>query len=460
MEIPLAAKNIAVQEEKLPVKEHNYLYRALKVLFRLSTKVYFRKLEVHNIQAIKQDVPLVIVSNHPSAFMDPILLASLLPQECVFLARGEAFNKKLGNIIMHKMNALPVYRDDISPDKIHLNRDTFRKSFKLLDHGKTLFFFPEGVSKTEPRLRPLKKVLARVVFNHAEENNWQKEVCLLPVGISYTDPHSFRTNVAVHFGEPMYVSNWKDMYKESAAKAINLLNEKCRQQLENLSIFIKDESAETVVRQAEKLIGFWEENANKSKLGELNKFATKFSELQEKSPHEADQLKVKADSYFKNLEKQNISESGLQLFEKDKPSYIADLLLFIIGALAGFPVFLYGAINHILPYLLTGFLTNKMTPREDFKGSLRLAAGSFTTIIFYVLQVFAFGIVTGSFWLTLLYIASLPLIGLFAIFYAEWIPKMKNRIKIHRLKNTHFNTYSELINLRRELLNKILLLAK
>ncbi|RYD80870.1 MAG: hypothetical protein EOP53_07425 [Sphingobacteriales bacterium] len=449
----LAGEKIIATKETLAVPERNYLYRTLRGLFRLSTKVYFRKIYIHNRQAIPKNVPLILVSNHPSAFMDPILLGSIVPQECIFLARGEAFNKKFGNLMMLKMNALPVYREDISPEKVHLNRDTFRKSFALLDHGKTLFYFPEGVSQTEPRLRPLKKGLARLAFNHAEENNWQQELCLLPVGLSYTDPHSFRSNVNVQFGEPLYLSTWKNAYLENKAKTLNALTEACRIQLENSTVFIPRKEDEKISRLAEDLLGFWKDNINKTTLQKLNLINKAIHKLNLENPAEAVKLKEQADEYFELLSKNGFEDSD---FHNTKSNFMVETGKLVLGGLIGLPLFLYGVLNHFLPYCVAGFATKKMTPRQDFTGSLRLAAGTFGTVIFYILQTLGVGFITGSAFWALIYILTLAPSGIFAMYYAEWIAKTSRRAYMHLKKNTL--AFDKVRKLRQNLTAKILLI--
>ena len=55
------------------------LYKIITALFYLTTKAYFRSITKHGKKHLPpKNTPVIFVSNHPSAFMDPILLAALI----------------------------------------------------------------------------------------------------------------------------------------------------------------------------------------------------------------------------------------------------------------------------------------------------------------------------------------------------------------------------------------------
>jgi 1-acyl-sn-glycerol-3-phosphate acyltransferase len=54
------------------------LYRFLHTLFRIATRAFFRHYEVKGKERIPTEGPLLVVANHPSTFMDPIVIATAL----------------------------------------------------------------------------------------------------------------------------------------------------------------------------------------------------------------------------------------------------------------------------------------------------------------------------------------------------------------------------------------------
>jgi 1-acyl-sn-glycerol-3-phosphate acyltransferase len=58
-------------------RRHTYiiylmLYAILKIIFKISLRIFFRKIEVRNQHLIPAQGPLLIAANHPNTFMDPI----------------------------------------------------------------------------------------------------------------------------------------------------------------------------------------------------------------------------------------------------------------------------------------------------------------------------------------------------------------------------------------------------
>ena len=149
------------------------LYKIFKWLFTLTVKGYFRSIYIQGFENVPKDGPVIFASNHNSAFMDPIILGVHIKQSVYFLARGEAFKSKLASFFFNLLNMIPVYRPEITPEKVHKNKEVFQKCYDHLTKGKTIIIFPEGFSKTERRLRKIKTGLARIALGAEEQNNFE-----------------------------------------------------------------------------------------------------------------------------------------------------------------------------------------------------------------------------------------------------------------------------------------------
>jgi 1-acyl-sn-glycerol-3-phosphate acyltransferase len=86
------------------------LVAILKLLMRITTRVFFKKISIRNRNMIPDKGPLMILANHPSAFLDPIVIATLINREVYFLAKGELFKTKFAQRILPKLRMIPVYR--------------------------------------------------------------------------------------------------------------------------------------------------------------------------------------------------------------------------------------------------------------------------------------------------------------------------------------------------------------
>ncbi len=90
-------------------------YFILKVIFKIALRIFFQKIEVKNRHLIPAEGPLLIASNHPNTFMDPIAIAAITRQEIYFIAKATFFNSSVTSWLLHKMNLIPVYRREDGP---------------------------------------------------------------------------------------------------------------------------------------------------------------------------------------------------------------------------------------------------------------------------------------------------------------------------------------------------------
>ena len=67
------------------------LYAILKLVYRIGLWVFFKRLEVRNRNLIPAEGPLLVVSNHPNTFMDPVVIAAQLRQPAFFIAKSTVF---------------------------------------------------------------------------------------------------------------------------------------------------------------------------------------------------------------------------------------------------------------------------------------------------------------------------------------------------------------------------------
>src|SRR5687767_5783714 len=106
------------------------LYTFLKLLYKTGLWFFFRKLEVRNPHLMPDSGPLLVVSNHPNTFMDPIVIAAQLQQPVYFIAKSTVFGSRLQNWILRQMHLIPINRKEDNPDTTISNDEAFAASFK------------------------------------------------------------------------------------------------------------------------------------------------------------------------------------------------------------------------------------------------------------------------------------------------------------------------------------------
>ena len=139
------------------------IYPLLKILVRFGFRFYYRKTIVSYLQQIPKTGPVLLVANHPSSFMDALLIAVFAQRPMHFLARGDAFNNRFLAAAFRSFNMLPVYRISEGKENLDKNFETFDAVHEALTKNEMVLIFGEGISENNWDLRKQKKGAARIM---------------------------------------------------------------------------------------------------------------------------------------------------------------------------------------------------------------------------------------------------------------------------------------------------------
>ncbi|MGB0390686.1 MAG: lysophospholipid acyltransferase family protein [Salibacteraceae bacterium] len=432
------------------------LYRTLKILFYLTVKAYFRSISLNGLaQLSNKDKPVIYAANHPSSFMDPILLGAYLKRPLFFLARGDIFKSKLVRPLFNMLHMIPVYKADLSPGQVHKNDSTFEKCHHHLGNNKTILIFPEGTSKTERRLRPIKTGAARIALGAEEKNDFKLGLTIVPIGLNYSDPHLFKSDVHVNFGEPILVSDYQEAYKKDPRDAVVQLTERLKLDLEKQIVVIENAQLEKTIEQIETLYRSTlrqnnpveEKGTHNFKLSQdIVKAVEHFAK---KSPNLVKSFDVKINAYIKDLENSELRDTQIR-----SSSIRLKVIRRIIYFLIGFPFFMYGAIFNFIPFKLSGFIPRQIKIREDFVGAINLSVGLVVFMIFYFLEAYLVSSYSSVF-ISVLFAISLYPAGLFSLDYIKNYYKFRGKIKYVTLFMHKSDLVAKLKVERQELIDEL-----
>lgn len=407
------------------------LITVLKFLMQLTTKGFFKTISVRNKELIPARGPLMILANHPSTFMDPIVITTILKRDVYYLAKGELFKGKLASWILPKLHMIPVYRKQDDPNQMEKNKDTFKKCFEHLEKGGAILMFPEGTSITERKLRPIKTGAARIVLGAEERNNFELGVKVITIGLNYENPHRFNRTLFVNIDQPIHTKDYKEAYLQDNFKACAQLTEQIRTQLEALIISIYDNQVNELEAAVEHLYKnkLTKEMGINKKDNEaafiLSKNITKsVAYFIEHQPAFAEQMHKRINEYLNNLNRIGLSDNDLNKDNKSK-SIINNTIKALYTIILGFPVYVYGLINNYLPFEIPGLIAEKTVKQLEYRGPIAMVTGTFTFLIFYTLQIMFVWKFSNHILLTTLYAVSLPLTGLFAYWYYHEMKRIK-----------------------------------
>ncbi len=403
------------------------LYRILKFLSKLTLWGYFRRTTVMGKENIPKDGPYLFVANHPSAFMDPIVIATSVQPSIYFIAAGEYVGKGIkGWFFKRMLHMIPVYRPSTRPEDTHKNKEMFSQCYSHLSGKGALLIFPEGVSLTERKLKPLKTGAARIAIGAEKLNNFELDIAIVPIGLNYSNPHQFRSDLFVNIGKPIYVSDFKDNDSENEIELAKRITLEVQQKMERTILHLETDDADSMLEKLNLIygrelkksrsIGF--EGQEKEFLMHQD-FVKAIDFFQINSPKDYAIIEQEIDEYLSTLNENELSDKNIAEYNGSKQ--FRRYFSFIIG----FPYFLLGLLNNFIPYKLVGMITNRIKIDQTFTGSISLAIGLFVFLIWYCTLPIFIGNWIG--WPAVFYPILMYVTGLYSLLYFTAIKYSKQR---------------------------------
>jgi 1-acyl-sn-glycerol-3-phosphate acyltransferase len=218
------------------------LYYLVRPLARYVLRYYYRRIDITGLEHIPRDAAVILAANHPTAFIEPCLLACFQPRPLHFLARGDLYKNKLADWVLRALHILPVYRmEDGGYGKLTENYDTFEACHAVLSRRRAIMILAEGRCIHEKRLRPLRKGTARVALGALEADATLPEVYIVPVGVNFVAAETVRSTVMIRCGEPLRASDYLDRYRDNQNIGLRELTDDLRRVLSPLIVQLAPE---------------------------------------------------------------------------------------------------------------------------------------------------------------------------------------------------------------------------
>ena len=162
---------------------------------------YFRKTIVYGSENVPPKGPLIVASNHPSAFMEASLLTTVMKRPIHFMVRGDMFNPRF-KFLFKWTKQIPIYRKKDGIANLRKNAASFEYTYRELGKGEAVLIFPEAKTTLEKKMRPVQKGTAHLAFGAMPYIKEGEELTVQPVGVNFTEPRYPGTDVVVVFGTP------------------------------------------------------------------------------------------------------------------------------------------------------------------------------------------------------------------------------------------------------------------
>ena len=391
------------------------LYRLLIPLGRLLVWIFFRKVEVRGREHLPRNGPILVAANHPNMLMDALLLGTTQPRALSFLAKATLFSSPLLGRFLAAASVLPIYRRSDDPKDTGKNELTFGACYELLEKGGALAIFPEGVSHDRQAVLPLKTGCARITLEAEERNDFRLGAKIVPVGLYFSAPSIFRSDVLVAFGPVLDPKDHFDRYRSEPPQAVRDLTADLERRLRELTLHVPQSEDEPLLSALRQMFPAGHDMSSRLDVDQELVKAMKYFSVHDPAHYR----RVREDvlRYVRLLDAFGLEHSQVKRRYRIGPvlRYMGPRV--VLGGV-GLPVFLYGAINNFLPYRTPGWLSRLVNKRPVEIATVKFVGGLLSFPVFYALQTWAV-----AHWAGLgpasIYLVSLPATGLLALCYQE-----------------------------------------
>jgi hypothetical protein len=360
-------------------------------------------------------------------------------ERCFLLANYSLFKNPISNWLLSRLYCIPVQRpQDMGGQSINNDEAFARCDTHLHDDG-SIYIAAEGTSFTERYIREFKTGAARIAFSAESKRDFNLNLRVLLVGITYFNPLKPNSDIIVNVGEVISVDEWKEKYTENPRTVIQDFTNFLEDKMKSLVIHCRNAEEDIYLNKLETLLQSEIPLSTEGVYTRSQRLLKSMHDWQDRDEASYILYKNQVEYYFSLLKEKKLNDVNTL-----KYTPLSKLVVIIIGL----PIFLYGFINNIIPTWLSNGLVRWMKQHQAYDTTIRYLAGLVFFPMFWWIQTEVVEIFIKKDVLIWLYIISLIPTGLAARWlFTEWV-KFFNYFKY---KNTDKN--QELSTLRNTLLS-------
>ena len=442
------------------VENFTFGYLFVRLWPRFAFKhIFYRRTEIRGLEKFRIDDPLLFAPNHQNALMDALVFVSTLPQQPIFLARADIFKPGLLTRFLNFIKMMPVYRIRDGYENLAKNQEVFDRCTEILRTGHSLCMFPEGNHGDKRFFRPLKKGLARIAFEAESQCGFKLGLKIVPCGIDYSNYENVRGRLTVSYGDPITITDLKDLYLADPQHALKELNNRIRINIEPHMIEIPWEDIYYMVMDLRMMYGKrFRELKNLPGKTLFNKFdADKemirmIGTLRETEPEKIAEMNSLVMEYWKLLKKHNFRDHTLENQPYGPLRLIWNTLILAIG----FPLHIYSLINNYHLYRIPMILSRKLFKDPQFWSTGAFVISMIAMLpLSYAIQTLIVGLIFKTWWIWLAYWATLLPASLYMLHYMFENRKWRSRIRFMWMKGKKNKDIGRMLELRGEIFSKM-----
>ena len=368
--------------------------RALAVTARLVLATFYRRVDVAGLERVPLRGPLVVVANHQNALVDPLLLLGRLPRALRPLAKAPLFRYPVLGWLLRLIGAIPVHRRHESEGGPDRNAASFARVTELLANGDAVLLFPEGVSQPAPVLMPLRTGAARLVLGAEHQKGGTLGVTLVPVGLVYEEPGTFRTGRAlILIGDPVPTHDLIGAYAVDPASAVRVLTDRITGALRALVIEAEDRRTLELVTVIARLWSPLAEDDAAEEAAWIRRVIAAYEVLRREAPTRVAQFRLELERYEKDRQLAGFDDRMPRRYRVGRAASYA--LREGGSLLLGAPFALWGILVHVLPYRFTGLAVRALAPEDDMVATAKIVLSLLVYPVFWGLEAWLLATIGG-----------------------------------------------------------------
>jgi glycerol-3-phosphate O-acyltransferase/dihydroxyacetone phosphate acyltransferase len=424
--------------------------------------VFFKRIQGKNVRRARVKAPVFIAMNHPNSFMDSMAFTWLLKYpKTYYMARGDAFKKGLIDKTLQSIGLVPIYRfKDVGYESAKKNVDSFKMVYRLLDKRKKVMVFAEGLSMQERRLIPLKKGTAKMALGYIEQGG-RDDIQILPVGVTYSTPSKFRGDAYYQVGEPIFVKDYYEEYKQQPVQTVLKLTKVIEDSLKRLTLDLSDKENDLLIEQLQPILKkqFIEEHKLKyNKLEDQQKYwefiVTRLNNLTTKFPEQIIAYRKQVDTYDKQLQQLKLRD---HLIYNSMPPQYNLLTVFNFSILIiGFPFYVVGLALNFIAYYSGKKIADATCKDIEFNAAVNFGAGSLIWLLSFLAELIIIWFIFKSACILLAYIAIKAICGRLGLYYSPFKKKILGALRLRKIQTTNLALYESLQQQREQIVNFIM----
>ncbi|HEY4596571.1 MAG TPA: 1-acyl-sn-glycerol-3-phosphate acyltransferase [Thermoanaerobaculia bacterium] len=359
---------------------------------RFLLALFYRRVDVVGVENVPAAGGLVVAANHHNSVVDAMLLIARLPRRVHMLANAPLFGHPLIGPFLRLVGALPVHRRQEAGTDPARNAELFAATTATLCDGGAVAIFPEGRTQPEPVLLDLRTGAARMTLAAelaVAKPAAQPSVTLLPVGLVFTAPGTFREGQAlVLVGPPVSTADAVTLARSEPERAARMLTDDLAAALRKLIVEAEDRETLRHLRLAEEL---WRDEGGEVPADPaggvewLRRAMRSYRLLSERAPDRVTAFRQRLAALAREMESSGLGPAALA--RPAMPARLAGRVALQAAALLLLsPLAIVGIALHVVPYTLTHLAVRAMKRTDEEEATDKIAVGLVLYPLFWILE--------------------------------------------------------------------------